>query len=60
MSELREAWKLRNSLAAALEQALDWVGRECGGTMLRAAVIVFRDGGESRIKRTQGVRPLGS
>lgn len=28
MSELREAWKLRNSLAAALEQALDWVGRE--------------------------------
>ena len=45
MSELREAWKLRNSLAAALEQALDWVGRECGGTMLRAAVIVFRYGG---------------
>ena len=28
MSELREAWKLRNSLALALEQALDWVGRE--------------------------------
>ena len=30
MSELREAWKLRNSLAVALDQALDWVGREIG------------------------------
>ena len=29
-SELREAWKLRNSLAVALDQALDWVGRESG------------------------------
>ncbi len=28
MSELRDAWKLRNSIAAALDQALDLVGRE--------------------------------
>lgn len=28
MAELREAWKLRLTLAAALEQALDWAGRE--------------------------------
>lgn len=28
MAELREAWKLRNSLVLALEQAIDWVGRE--------------------------------
>ena len=31
MSELREAWKLRNSLAASLDLALDWVGREIAG-----------------------------
>lgn len=28
MTQLREAWKLRNSLAVAFDQALDWAGRE--------------------------------
>ncbi|MFN8557729.1 MAG: hypothetical protein U0531_10410 [Dehalococcoidia bacterium] len=30
MAELREAWKLRCSLAAAMDQALDYVARQIG------------------------------
>src|SRR5262249_21211029 len=28
MAQLHEAWQLRNTLASALEQAIDWVGHE--------------------------------